>query len=107
MQQEVRELIEGHVRAGRPLGCWCIAPALVAASLRGEPKVKLTVGKDKDTASAMEALGATHVDCEVSDCVVDEEHRVVSTPAYMYDAEIHQVRRGIEKAVDVLHGWLS
>jgi enhancing lycopene biosynthesis protein 2 len=107
VQPEVRQLIQKMVRAGKPLGAWCIAPALVAASLRGEPSVQLTIGDDPDTAKALEAMGAQHVECAVTGCVVDQEHKVVSTPAYMYDAEVHEVRQGIERAVDALDTWLN
>jgi enhancing lycopene biosynthesis protein 2 len=107
VQEDVRSLIRAHVGAGRPLGCWCIAPALVAAALRGEPAVRLTIGRDRDTAGALESMGALHENCAVTGCVADEEHKVVSTPAYMYDARVHEVQEGIEKAVEVLHRWLG
>ncbi len=107
VQPEVRELIQGMVDAGKPVGAWCIAPALVAATLRGEPSVQLTIGNDPGTAKALEAMGAKHVDCEVTGCVVDETHKVVSTPAYMYDAQVHEVRQGIERAVQAIDAWLN
>jgi len=107
VQPEVRELIQAMVGAGKPVGAWCIAPALVAASLRGEPSVQLTIGNDSGTASALEAMGAKHVECEVTGCVVDEVHKIVSTPAYMYEAKVHEVRQGIERAVDAVDAWLK
>ena len=104
---KVGELIRSMVRAGKPVGAWCIAPALLAASLRGEPSVQLTIGTDKGTADAIESMGAKHVDCAVTECVIDKEHKVVSTPAYMYDAKIHEVRQGIQKAVTAIDKFLS
>lgn len=104
---EVAELIRSMVAQGKPVGAWCIAPALLAAALRGDPSVQLTIGEDKDTAAALEAMGAKHVICEVTNCVVDKEHKVVTTPAYMYSAQAHEVHAGIDKAVDAIHQWLK
>ena len=81
-----------------PLLALCIAPALVASALSGTA-LRLTIGNDAATAAALEALGATHVPCQVHECCVDTQHRIVSAPAYMYNASIAQVARGIDSAV--------
>jgi len=106
VQPAVGKLIRSTVESGKPVGAWCIAPALLAASLLGNPSVQLTIGKDPATAKALESMGAKHVDCVVDACVVDVEHKIVTTPAYMYDAQIHEVQAGIEKAVAALDEWL-
>lgn len=94
-----RFLREAH-RAKKPIGAWCIAPATLAAALRDErAHLKLTIGSDEGTAKALEQMGAKHVVCPVDDARVDEENRIVTTPAYMYDARIGQVAAGIDKAV--------
>jgi enhancing lycopene biosynthesis protein 2 len=36
----------------------------------------------------------------VTEFVVDNDSKIVSTPAFMYDARISDVARGIEKLVD-------
>ncbi|MBC8425212.1 isoprenoid biosynthesis glyoxalase ElbB [bacterium] len=82
---------------GKVVGAMCIAPALVAKVLGGQ--VKLTIGSDPDTAAALEAAGATHVDAGADEIVVDEENRVVSTPAYMLAGSISEVFDGIDKLV--------
>ncbi len=82
---------------GKVVGAMCIAPALVAKVLGG--RVKLTIGSDPDTAAALEAAGAAHVDAGAADIVVDEANRVVSTPAYMLAGSISEVFDGIEKLV--------
>ena len=89
-------VLEMH-QAGKPLGFMCIAPAML-------PKIfdfplRLTIGTDIDTAEVLEAMGAEHVPCPVDDIVVDEEHKVVTTPAYMLAADIAQAAVGIEKLV--------
>jgi enhancing lycopene biosynthesis protein 2 len=92
-----RLLLEMHA-AKKPIGAICIAPAVVARVL-GTAHPRLTIGDDGGTASALEACGAVHEDCAVTGFVVDRENRIVSTPAYMYDASIRQVAAGVRRCV--------
>lgn len=97
--QVQRVLREMHA-ARKPIGAICIAPAVVAASFRGTAThAKLTIGEHAGTADALRALGAEHANCGVREFVVDEANRIVSTPAYMYDARISEVAAGIERLV--------
>jgi enhancing lycopene biosynthesis protein 2 len=98
LNTDVERLILGLHQAGKPMGFVCIAPAL-AAKVLGEKGVCLTIGCDVDTAGALEAMGAKHTVCAVDDIVVDGDHKVVSTPAYMIGPSIGPVFRGIEKLV--------
>lgn len=95
---ECARVVRAAHESRTPLLALCIAPALLASVLRGTA-LRLTIGNDAGTASALEALGATHVPCQVHECCVDTQHRIVSAPAYMYDASIAQVARGIDSAV--------
>jgi enhancing lycopene biosynthesis protein 2 len=81
----------------KPIGLICIAPVIAAKSGKG---VSLTIGTDKNTAAALEKLGAKHVDKPVTDIVVDKKNKVVTTPAYMLGQRISEVATGIEKLVD-------
>ena len=96
---DVQRLIREVFDLDKPLGFICIAPA-VGAKVLGEKGVKLTIGNDPETAAAIEALGAKHVDCAVDDIVFDADHKVVSTPAYMLGPSIAHVAKGIDKLVD-------
>lgn len=95
--QVARLLLEMH-RAGKPIGAICIAPAVVAAVLGPTAHPLLTIGNDRGTAAALVAMGARHQDCAVTGCVVDGANRIVSTPAYMYDAGLADIALGIERA---------
>ena len=64
--------------------------------------IKATIGNDTDTAAAMSALGAEHVNCNVDDIVVDEAQKVISTPAYMLAQSISEASTGIQKAMNKL-----
>ncbi|MCX6639207.1 MAG: isoprenoid biosynthesis glyoxalase ElbB [bacterium] len=103
---EVDRLINDLFKAKKPIGVMCIAPAVLARALKNQNvSVKLTIGNDKDTAKALEAMGAKHVDCRVEDIVVDEAHKIVSTPAYMLGPWIKDVAAGIEKLVGKVMEW--
>lgn len=96
---EVARLLKEMAAARKPIGAICIAPALVAATLGREYAPKLTIGTDPGTAAAIQATGSEHVACPVTEFVVDREHRIVSTPAYMLASHISEAAEGIEKAV--------
>lgn len=99
-QPDVARLIKEMVKEKKPVGVVCIAPALMAkVAQEAGIKTRLTIGTDKDTAATLKKMGAEHVDCPVTDIVVDKEHRIVSTPAYMLATRISEAAAGIEKLV--------
>mgnify|MGYP000625057557 CR=1 FL=1 len=83
---------------GKPVGLMCIAPA-IAPFIFGE-KVDFTIGSDVETAKTIESIGGVHRECDVSDIVVDEQHKVVTTPAYMSANSISEAAVGIRKLVN-------
>ncbi len=97
---EVARLVRDMHAAKKPIGAVCISPAVVASAFKGSAvHATMTIGEDAGTASALEAMGAVHVKCPVKEFRVDEANRVVTTPAYMYEARIAEVAVGIEKLV--------
>ena len=102
---DVERLIKDMYVAKKPLGFICIAPAL-AAKVLGEFGPQITIGNDAETAGALEKLGAKHVDCPVDDIVTDEDHKIVTTPAYMLGPSIAHVARGIDKLVSKISAYL-
>jgi len=98
---EVSRLVKEMVAARKPLAAVCIAPALVSKVL-GDQKPKLTIGNDADVAGGLEKMGARHVQCPVSEFVVDEENKIISSPAYMLAGRISEAAEGIEKTVQAL-----
>lgn len=104
-QAEVRPDVENFVRgffdARKPVGAICIAPALVALALHGKSSAALTLGNDAGCASAMQQLGQQHrTTPNAREIVIDEAHKLVTTPAYMFDdARLSDVFVGIERCV--------
>ena len=82
-------------------GSICIAPAVVAKLFGGEG-VHLTIGDDAATAKRLESKGAKHVKCKVDEICVDDQARVVSTPAYMLATRVSEVAKGVDKLCDAV-----
>ena len=45
-------------------------------------------------------MGSNHFDCKVDEVIVDEENKIVTTPAYMEAKSINEFALGIEKLVN-------
>lgn len=86
--------------AGKPIGAICIAPAMLAKVLENSgASARLTIGYDQQTASDINTMGSVHVECPVTEMIVDRDNKIVTTPAYMEGKRIGDVARGIEKLV--------
>ena len=99
--REVTRVIRAFHKASKPIGAICIAPTLVARIL-GSENVNVTIGNDPATAAEITKTGAEHVQCAVTDYVSDRDHKVLTTPAYMYEAKPHEVFQGIRRMIGEL-----
>ena len=97
---DVYRLISELKLLNKPIGAICIAPAMMAKIL-GEldESANMTIGSDETTSKDIEAMCSVHVECQVSEMVVDEEKNLVTTPAYMEAKTIKDAADGIEKLV--------
>lgn len=105
INKDVSKTLRKFHKAVKPIGAICIAPTLVAKVL-GEENVTVTIGHDEATASEIRKTGAQHSKCAVNDYVSDRDHKVLTTPAYMYDeaspAEVYQgIRRMLTELVEM------
>ena len=100
VQPEVARLIAEMLAARKPIAAVCIAPATLAAACRDAGVESfVTIGDDAATAAAVEGLGAHHLTCPVEEFRVDEEHRLITSPAYMKAGSISEAATGIERTV--------
>ena len=97
MNSDVLAVCQSFAKVGKPAGYICISPAMIPM-VYGQG-AKATIGTDADTAAGVTALGGEHIECPVSEFVVDEERKVVSTPAYMLAGSISEAADGIGKLV--------
>jgi len=109
VDEEVARVISEFHAEKKPMAFCCIAPVLVALVLgKGGTKVKLTLGKTGEkwpyggTIEKVTELGCECVEMEVSEVCVDEENKIVSSPAFMYDGAFHEIQDGVSKMVDEL-----
>ncbi|WP_342219839.1 isoprenoid biosynthesis glyoxalase ElbB [Rickettsiella endosymbiont of Miltochrista miniata] len=100
IQTDVFKFAKAMVEAKKPAGFICIAPVL--APKLYPAGIQITIGNDKATAEILEKLGARHIPCAATDCVVDKVHKLVSTPAYMLARSIKEVATGIDCLVKEL-----
>ncbi len=104
---DVARLLREVHAAQKPIGAICIAPAVVAAVLGRSAHPTLTIGNDRGTADALVAMGARHQDCVVQECVVDRDQRIVTAPAYMFEARPAEVCAGIRKLCAAVVGMIG
>ena len=95
---DVARLLREMHAAKKPIGAVCIAPAVVARVL-GEHRPKLTVGEPSGASQRVAACGAVHQASPVDQCVIDRANRIVTAPAYMVDARLGDVAKGIDRCV--------
>lgn len=100
VNEQVMAVCKAFAVAKKPAGYACISPAL-AASVYGNG-VKLTIGNDGDTANALKAMGAEHIDSIVDEVVIDATNKLVTTPAYMLAENIVDAHKSISAMVQTV-----
>jgi enhancing lycopene biosynthesis protein 2 len=101
VNDQVERIINEMFDAHKPIGALCIAPVVIARVL-SKRKIpgKITIGNEKKLAAEIERVGFHHVDCSAADCVVDQTHKIVTTPCYMLAKSIDQVFLGVNRLVE-------
>ena len=98
---EVETLLKELHKLKKPIGAICIAPNIVA-KVFGKDAVEITIGTDKNTASALEQMGAKHLDKKVDEIVIDTKNLIVTTPAYMLGKGPKEIEAGITNLVKAI-----
>lgn len=107
VRSDLLQILENMHTHKKPIGAICIAPAIVGLALKNK-NIKLTLGAQGEASQEIEKLGHRHQVCAADECVIDEAHRILSTPAYMHDqAPLHQIFEGIRKLVAELVTMVS
>jgi enhancing lycopene biosynthesis protein 2 len=95
----VEAAIRDTHRAGKPIGALCISPVLIARVLSD---VTVTIGNDTSTAKDIAAMGGRHEVKHHGEVSIDRKNRIVTTPAYMLDANISDIARDAEELIKVI-----
>ncbi len=98
---DVERLVGDMLAAKKPIGAICIAPATLTRIVgKKDLHPKITIGTDKQTAGAINAMGGQHCNCKTTEMVSDESHKIVTTPAYMTGQGPADIFEGIRKLVN-------
>jgi len=107
VRADVASALTGFHAQGKPIGLCCIAPVLAAKVLHAE----VTMGAESEengrwphsgATGAVAKLGGRHVTRDVTECHVDQANRVVTTPAFMCETQLHLIHQGIGTMVKEL-----
>ena len=97
---DVYRLIAELRLMNKPIGAICIAPVMMAKILgEQEESANMTIGYDETTSTDIISMGSKHVDCPATEMIIDEDKKIVTTPAYMEAKSIKEAADGIEKLI--------
>ena len=80
----------------KPIGALCIAPVILARIL---DKIEVTIGQDPATIANIETMNAAHQATMQGEIVVDNVHKIVTTPCYMLNSRVDQIAEGAERLI--------
>lgn len=99
VNSEVKKVVKDFHHAAKPIAAMCISPVLITKILGN---TEVTIGSDKKTVEAIEAMAGNHVLTTHGEVVIDTSNKVLTTPCYMLDASILQIADGAKNLVAAL-----
>lgn len=96
---KLKEILMAFYKAKKPIGATCIAPILLAKVFEGMASIKMTLGTDPSYEQMLSQLGMRGELAKASDCVIDKEHLIYTTPCYMEPEDLAALSSGIESLV--------
>ena len=98
---DVQRLVVEILEADKPLGAICIAPVMVAKILEYLGRSgTLTGGYNVGINNDIKAMGINAKEIGAKEIVVDQENKIVTTPAYVEAKSMNEAFIGIEKLVN-------
>ena len=98
--RDVQRLVMEILDAGKPLGAICIAPVMVAKVLQKMGRSGIVTGGYNEQITAdIQEMGIKTEPAKAYEIVVDEQNKIVTTPAYVEAQSIQQAAEGIEKLI--------
>ena len=95
----VSKVIKDAVSKCKPIGALCISPVLFAKILKN---VTITVGPEEADAANVKVMGAKHIATNHGEVIIDEKHRLFSTPCYQLESTIVQIAEGADNLVKAM-----
>ena len=98
---DVQRLVVEILEAGKPLGAICIAPVMVAKILEYLGRTgTVTGGCNIEINNDIKAMGINTIEVGAEEIVIDEENKIITTPAYVEAESMSEAFTGIEKLVN-------
>ena len=98
--RDVQRLVMEILDAGKPLGAICIAPVMVAKVLQKMGRSGIVTGGYNEQITAdIQEMGIKTEPAKAYEIVLDEQNKIVTTPAYVEAQSIQQAAEGIEKLI--------
>tara|TARA_B110000263_G_scaffold63243_1_gene54480 strand:+ start:3084 stop:3746 length:663 start_codon:yes stop_codon:yes gene_type:complete len=98
---DVQRLVVEILEAGKPLGAICIAPVMVAKILEYLGRTgTVTGGCNIEINNDIKAMGINTIEVGAEEIVIDEENKIITTPAYVEAQSMSEAFTGIEKLVN-------
>ena len=104
MNEDVLKFARAFYLSDKPAGYICIAPLMIP--LVYPEGTKATVGIDENTAAILEKKGAEAMIMNATEICIDDNVKLVSTPAYMCTENMLEVFEGIEKLVEKVVSYI-
>lgn len=108
---EVKLLLVNMMNVGKPIAALCVSPVVVAKAMEGSAfELQMTLGSTKeespyDIASfhqGLEKAGVLPTEKTVSEILIDSKNKIVTAPCYMMEANLLEIRKNIQQAIQAL-----
>lgn len=112
IRADVKLLIVNLINVGKPIVALCVSPIVLAKALEGSTiELNLTMGSTKsaspysisDFMESINVTGASTIERELTEILIDTKNKVISAPCYMMEATILEIRHNIKQAIDALN----
>eukprot|EP00009_Paramoeba_aestuarina_P007133 CAMPEP_0201508206 /NCGR_PEP_ID=MMETSP0161_2-20130828/1639_1 /ASSEMBLY_ACC=CAM_ASM_000251 /TAXON_ID=180227 /ORGANISM="Neoparamoeba aestuarina, Strain SoJaBio B1-5/56/2" /LENGTH=245 /DNA_ID=CAMNT_0047902787 /DNA_START=52 /DNA_END=787 /DNA_ORIENTATION=- len=103
---QLSSVLSSFHSANKPIGLCCISPILAGRLFHGS---EITIGSCDTSNEKWPYAGVSGrlgdvklVECDISQIHVDKKNKIVTSPAYMYDAAPHEAYDSVEKMVNAV-----
>lgn len=98
---DVQRVVTEFYDTQTPIAAICIAPIVLAKCLSGKG-ITITLGPKSEKFASLKRWNVEVVECPVDDFITDRDHKIITTPAFMHEANFGQVAAGINSMIKEL-----
>lgn len=107
VRDDIADICRNFTKMGKPIGFICIAPIMITKIYQDlvkikEQPIKMTMGNNKDFIEIVNSFNMEHIETDTTNICVDNDYKIVTSPAYLLDTDISQLYIGINKLVQAV-----